>query len=288
MDTPGFDAEREREAFFEIVRGIEAIHPFARITGLLYVTCINQTRFDDFDRNLIKFIRSFCGDEYLPRITFVTTFWTAVGEKQKTIFNKQLDLLQNKWREGIDEQPKLYQHGREYDTEGLDTGRFLDWFEDRAQIAVHGRGMISRHYRGTRLPEPRNIDPRIVQELNANTPIHLTDAGKLLGLRPAPAFTPHEETSGERTGQSSSRQSATPDVDPQQGPEPSGTTAPQANGTATGPSIIQSIFNGLANFVRNVNVNVDFGGGPGWTYEPGPTRPFRSEGSRYTGPVGEC
>ena len=44
-------------------------------------------------------------------VTFVSTFWTAAGVKQKASFNKQLDLLQQKWQEGNDEQPNLYQHG---------------------------------------------------------------------------------------------------------------------------------------------------------------------------------
>lgn len=77
LGTPGFDPESEQKTFFEIARSIQTVTPFARVTGTLYLTCINQPRFDDFDRKLVRFIRTLSGDEYLPWLTFVTTLWTA-------------------------------------------------------------------------------------------------------------------------------------------------------------------------------------------------------------------
>ncbi len=81
MDLPGFDPGNEKKVFEEIVRGVRAVRSFASITGLLYLTCINQPRFDEFDRKVLAFVRALCGDQFHARITFVTTFWTAAGPK---------------------------------------------------------------------------------------------------------------------------------------------------------------------------------------------------------------
>ncbi|OCK82521.1 hypothetical protein K432DRAFT_293062 [Lepidopterella palustris CBS 459.81] len=278
MDTPGFDADKETDAFLEIVRGIQAVRPFARITGVLYLTCINQSRFDDFDRKLLAFIRSLTGEEHIARITFVTTFWTAAGEKQKATFNKQLDLLRSKWQGAMGQQPTLYKHGREYNTEGADTGRFLDWFENRGRIAEHGKRMLARNYGSTIVPESGVGDFRIVQELNEDTPIHLTDAGRLLRLPQASASV-DPETNSKRPGKDPSPLNSTPDGDPKREPEPSKTTAPQA----TGPSLLDTIFNGLATIVRNVDFSVNVGGA-NMAHAPGAAQPFRPT-MPYTGPV---
>ena len=105
MDTPGFAPENEQKIFLEIIRGIQAIRTFVQITGMLYFTCINQPRFDDFDRKLVRFIPALCGNEYLPRLTFVTTFWTAAGSRQQATFNQQLKSLRRNWQERFGGQP---------------------------------------------------------------------------------------------------------------------------------------------------------------------------------------
>ena len=189
MDTPGFDPENEQKTFIEIVRGIEAVAIFARFAGILYLSCINQPRFDDFDRKLVNFVHALSGDEYRPRLTFVTTFWTAAGSNQQASFNNRLEMLKSQWlTDGDEHPPQLYQHGRQYDPDGTDTKRFLDWFESRDQIARHGKDMIARHYGSSTEGETDNITPRIGIELKARTPLHSTTAGMLLGLtRPNPS-----------------------------------------------------------------------------------------------------
>lgn len=182
MDTPGFDPGNEEKAYREIIRGIQACQPFARITGLLYLTCIHQERFDSFDRKLIQFIRALCGDAYISRVTFITTFWTAAAAAQIAKYNLQLEFLKDKWKQGIGAQElKLYQHGREYNIAGLDTGTIINWFTNRERIAQHAKEMVVRNY-----GSPTTVSPQVVRDLDANTPIHETDAGKLLGLSPRP------------------------------------------------------------------------------------------------------
>ena len=214
MDTPGFDPGNEQKTFIEIVRGVQATCHFTRITGLLYLTCINQPRFDDFDRKLIRFIRGLCGDEYLPRITFVTTFWTAAGVRQQATFNQRLEYLRRNWQEGFNgQQPNLYQHGREYHSDGLDTGRFVDWFENRDQIAQYGKNMIARRYGGRTAPKNCITTPKVVLEVDANTPIHDMDAGKLLGLPPASLNTVLPHGPGGDHGEELAQRNSTPSGD---------------------------------------------------------------------------
>jgi hypothetical protein len=205
MDTPGFDPGNEERTYREIIRGIQSIRPFARISGLLYLTCIPQERFDSFDRKLIQFIRALCGDEYIPRVTFITTFWTVAGAEQAAKYNLQLEFLRSKWEQGVGAQElKLYQHGREYNVAGLDTGTVINWFTNREQIAQHAKEMVIRNYGG-----PTTVIPQIARELDANTPIQETDAGRLLGLRPR-SQTPRSQTPRSQTPQSQTPQSQTP------------------------------------------------------------------------------
>ncbi|CAI6092706.1 unnamed protein product [Clonostachys chloroleuca] len=178
MDTPGFSPGNEKQVFLEIIRGIQATH-CADVVGILYVTCVNQPRFDEFDRKLVRFVDGLCGKNFFSGLTFVTTFWTAPGEKQRASLEKQLALLQATWKSECGEQGhKLYQHGRQYEGE-RDTGRCLDWFEQRGDIAKHAEDILSLFYNSGQ--EGSNFyHPLIIQELDAGiTPLNTT-AGKLI------------------------------------------------------------------------------------------------------------
>jgi hypothetical protein len=292
MDTPGFDPENEQAIFLEIVRGIQTICPFARITGLLYLTCINQPRFDDFDRKLIRFIRVLCGDEYLPRITFVTTFWTAAGARQQAKFNQQLESLRRNWHDGFDgQQLSLYQHGQDYNADGLHTGCFVDWFENRDQVAQHGRDMIARCYGGPTALGHCIPSPKIVQELDTNTTINDTDAGKLLGLAPASPTTASSYGPSGDPGKWSAQRNSAPSSDSDHQPRRGGRQAaaqatthsdshPEPETRQNPPSswtqIVGDIFGWLA---HNVHFQVNHGGpGPGQAY---------TMGNAYKGPLGK-
>jgi hypothetical protein len=291
MDTPGFDPENEQKTFLEIVRGIKAIRHLARISGLLYLTCINQPRFDDFDRKLMRFIRALCGDEYLPRITFVTTFWTAAGAGQRATFNQQLKSLRRNWQERFGgRQPSLYQHGREYNSDGLDTGSFINWFENRDQVAQHGKNMIARRYGGPTTPKNCIPTPKVVLEVDANTPVHDMDAGKLLGLLPA-SF-PSASSCGPSgdPGEESAQRNTTPsgDSDPRPGHEgrPAAAQATTPNDSQKEPephqaspsSWTQVACDVVGWVARNVNFRVDLG-----STGQRPTFPM---GNAYNGPLG--
>ncbi|KAF7597012.1 hypothetical protein BBP40_011378 [Aspergillus hancockii] len=112
MDTPGFDPAHAEATFREIVRGIQTILSTSRIAGFLYFTCINQPRFGSFDRKVLQVVRAMSGYDYIPCVTFITTFWIADKPSQQAFFNNQLEFLKNKWKEAFGVQElHFYQHG---------------------------------------------------------------------------------------------------------------------------------------------------------------------------------
>lgn len=178
MDTPGFDYGSESEVFHEIVSGIEAVRPYARIIGVLLVTPMHHIRVNEMDEKLLRFVQAFCGDEYMTQVTVITTFWEAHKEKQKLVYNTRLANRLEKIKELWSAQGPIshYQHGRKYEY-GQDTGVFLEWDEDRDDIAECAKDMIHRHYGSI---NPR--DPRIIQELEKNLPLEHTAAGQSLRI----------------------------------------------------------------------------------------------------------
>ncbi|KAE8134928.1 hypothetical protein BDV38DRAFT_294928 [Aspergillus pseudotamarii] len=251
MDTPGFDPNAEERAFREIIRGVQSIRPFARITGFLYLTCIPQERFDDFDRKLIQFIRALSGLQYIPRVTFITTFWTATPG-QAASYSHRLASLRRRWEDGVNVRGlKTYQHGWDYNGAGGDRGVIIDWFINREQIARHAKEMVTRNY-----SNPSIVASRIEAELDANVPIHETDAGRLLGLpTPAPSqFTTSAHAAARPSQNASSHTDASNPVPPLAAHTSSNTTQEQ---TATPPpatSATQVLLEGLSWCFRNINL----------------------------------
>ncbi|KAG4437231.1 hypothetical protein IFR05_007285 [Cadophora sp. M221] len=176
MDTPGFDTDNEQEVFLEIIRGIEAVRPYATVMGVMLVARIDQSRTDALDTKLVDLIKNLCGNGYMSRVTMVTTFWKESEEQQKQEFDKRLQCHMQGWKTVLGQDVKQYQHGRQYE-DGNDTGESLRWHGDRDDIQRSAKMMISRHY-GSIHPQ----HPRIVLELDAGIPLDKTAAGQFLGF----------------------------------------------------------------------------------------------------------
>jgi hypothetical protein len=287
MDTPGFDPAHSEAIFREIVRGIQAILSISRISGFLYFTCINQPRLDSFDHKVFRLARALAGNDYIPCVTFVTTFWTADRPSQQANFNAQLDRLKNTWRPAFGVQElHCYQHGRGYNAGWEPTDVFIDWFDDsgRNQIAQHAMEMIARRYCGPNASAAEARTPRIVQELARGTPIHETDAGRSLELQPAPSDTRPSPASNERHREYPHQQSSSAASDANAGPsreegQPTGSRdvprtrqdAPEIP-QASGKHWFWNFFDGLSSLVPNnvnfsVNVGGPGGGGGAWGFQ---------------------
>lgn len=284
MDTPGFDPENEKKSFIEICRGIQAVSEFSKISGILYLTCINQPRFDNFDHKLLKFIHAISGDKYLPQVTFITTFCTTSSAREGESFNKRLKDLQKKWKIGIAKEALgLYQHGRLYDDAGQDTGSFLNWFDSREQIAKHAKDMVSRRYGVPKVPTTGTCVPRILAELGNGISVQATTTGKLLGMASdEPRRHPSSETETSTPGASSSRTGR--EVRPEAGLRSNASEAQQRETEGSGTWFLPALGKLLSGIVQNVNFEVNFGGTrPGLsTYGSGSGSGFNMRGGKYT------
>ncbi|KAL4960143.1 uncharacterized protein BDV14DRAFT_193189 [Aspergillus stella-maris] len=272
MDTPGFDPSAEEQTFREIIRGVTSIRPFARITGFLYLTCIPQERFDDFDQKLIHFVRGLSGPQYIPRVTFVTNFWTATPG-QAASYSQRLVSLRRRWEDGVGVGArglKTYQHGWEYNSAGVENqGVIIDWYTDRKQIARHAREMVARNY-----SSPSMVASKVEEELDAHVPIHQTDAWRFLGL-PTPAHGPSQFTSGTSApGQNASSRTGTDTSG--SNPDPPPATHTSSNPTQGQPSTVppgtsgtQLLIEGFSWFFRNINLGSAAGGSGPRTFRGG-------------------
>jgi hypothetical protein len=256
MDTPGFDPNAEDRTFHEMIQGIKSIRPFVRITGFLYLTCIPQERFDDFDRKLIQFVRVLSGPQYISRVTFITTFWTATPG-QAASYSQRLVSLQRRWADGVGvgvRGLKTYQHGWEYSGADDDRGVIIDWFINREQIARHAREMIARNY-----GSPTPVAPKIQEELDANVPIH--HAGRLLGLLVPSQTTTSAHGGGGPTQNDSSHTGASIPEPPRAAHTSSHTPREQTSAPEQGTSLGQVVLEGLSWVFRNFNPGSGAGGG---------------------------
>ncbi|KAH6702147.1 hypothetical protein BKA61DRAFT_661511 [Leptodontidium sp. MPI-SDFR-AT-0119] len=305
MDTPGFDHGCESEVFHEVVKGIEAVRPHARIIGVLLITPMHHIRVNEMDEKLLRFARGVCGDEYMTQVTDVTTFWEAHKEKQKLAYNTRLA-------------NRLEKHGRKYE-DGQDTGVFLEWDDDRDDIVEYAKDMIHRHYGSI---NPR--DPQIVQELGTGLPLEHTAAGQSLGLTPAsthnstsnPASSSSstapgpEEENAEKPKQDSPKQDnpkqdnpkqdnpkqeppkqEPPKKDPPKDPPQSSSSSDGASEQGTGAQTYEKGLwdyglEFLGTIVRNIHFDASAGSSGGFSGgPPGPSWPHIPMGPRYNGPI---
>lgn len=181
MDTPGFDTDKEKAVFREIIRGVEAVCNHAKVVGVMLVTRINDNRAEAVDNRLVDFVNKLCGREYAAQITAVTNFWNVSEPEEKLEFETRLGESLQRWRAVLGQELKQYQHGRRYNSFGEDVGECLKWRGDSDDIKAYAKAMIDLHY-GPRSPR----DPRIVLELSENLPLWKTGAGAFLGIASPP------------------------------------------------------------------------------------------------------
>ncbi|KAH7130111.1 hypothetical protein B0J11DRAFT_503912 [Dendryphion nanum] len=191
MDTPGFDTDDEKAVFGEIIRGINIIRPYAKIVGVMLVTRINDNRSEALDNKLITFIDKLCGPMYEAQITIVTNFWNVSEPEEEIVFDTRLREHLGRCRGVLGKGLKQYQHGRRYNAHGEDLGQCLKWRGNSEEIRGYAKAMIDRHYGSI---DPR--DPRIVQELSKNLPLHETEAGVFFGVTPPTSSSSSSPASG--------------------------------------------------------------------------------------------
>lgn len=181
VDTPGLNETGGNNADIlrEIGRFLNATKDSVTYAGVLYIHPATVQFSNDCQRAL-EFLEHFCGLEYSPHITFVTTMWDeCTKERTMKRHDENVEqIVEKKWAPFIDKGAAVYYHGRVYEN-GEPTLACLDIEEHAADRRACVRDMIARVY-------PRDKDytipPLIVQELRANVPLPATSTGRYLQM----------------------------------------------------------------------------------------------------------
>lgn len=139
-----------------------------------------MVQFSNDCERALEFLEHFCGLEYSPFITFVTTLWDEITQERAMRRHDEnvKQIADKKWAPFITKGANVYYHGRVYEN-GEPTLARLDIERQAAERRACVRDMIGRLY-------PRDKDytvpPLIVQELRDNIPLPATTAGRYLQM----------------------------------------------------------------------------------------------------------
>ena len=179
VDTPGLDDPFISNAAIlaEIARLLYLTKDSVVYAGVIYVHPVTCP-FSDEMRKGLQFLEAFCGLDYAPSITFVTTMWDLQSpqgvRRSERLFN---ELIAKRLSSFMERGAKIYHHGRRYENGDL-TLDVLDLEEDGSTRQSTAREIISIFY-------PIDLEyptPLIVQELRANILLQNTTVGKFLGM----------------------------------------------------------------------------------------------------------
>ncbi|KAI9036274.1 uncharacterized protein KD926_002092 [Aspergillus affinis] len=199
VDTPGLNDPNISNADIlrEIAKLLEVTKTSVTYAGILYVHPANQIYSDETEKGL-KFLEVFCGLDYSPSLTFVTTGWDALSLNQIPRSDASIRQMQTfKWTAFIEKGAKVYHHGRRYDG-GLPTLEVLDIDGDREPRSRTAQGIIADLY-----PHEKSYAaPLIIQELRMELNLEDTTAGKYLGMTSQKLVYPGtQSTNGQQSGE---------------------------------------------------------------------------------------
>ncbi|KAL1904241.1 hypothetical protein Sste5344_010042 [Sporothrix stenoceras] len=83
VDTPGFDdsTRTDSELLRELAAWLSATYTRdIRLSGIIYLHCINQPRMQGSAKRNITLFKKLCGDDALRNVILATTMWDLVGE----------------------------------------------------------------------------------------------------------------------------------------------------------------------------------------------------------------
>lgn len=177
-DTPGFDDPKTNNVaiFRNIVALLQLVGNSVEFAGILYVHAIGTT-LSTGSSMLLTWLEAFCGPDYYPRVTFVTTMWDELGLRGVQTQNRLLPQWMEKWDKFIQGGSRAYHHGKFYDN-GIATDRILDVEKDSEERKRQVWAMISRYHR-----HDDCLVPQVVDELRSGLAIEYTTAGHALGLQ---------------------------------------------------------------------------------------------------------
>lgn len=175
VDTPGLnDVEVSNESILEeIAKLLDITKNSVTYAGVLYVHPATL-QFSKEVKQSLQFLALFCGPDYFPQITFVTTFWDDIAPSQIEAKDELIgELAQYKWPSFLSRGAEVYHHGRVYEggKPTLDTLSLDDHPELRQ---IQAREAIARLYPVDRV----YAAPMIIMELRAMIPLEDTRVGQ--------------------------------------------------------------------------------------------------------------
>lgn len=274
IDTPGFDDERGAwDTSIHITEIVNAIRTLgATIAGIWYVIDNSRPRDEEIHAKLRNWLVEFCGSDFFPYLTFITTFWDYTDAQHGVVLNSRLAERQELWREFLDGGAKTYQHGKVYDELGEKTTERLSWYGHKDALVSQAKAMLSR----VCLDSP-TVQPKVVRELWGGSSCEDVSAADVFRPRPRiPPSTPENPGQPTPEGQSAP-QGPSPEQPSNQDPSPhSGNSAPESN---------EQMTTGWDRFIELVGVVLDHtsitvnAGGGGFQFGSSSTqarRPFPS------------
>lgn len=188
ISTPGFsDPSNAYVTFLLIANMINNLRAHITLQGVWYV--INNSLPPDtrFDVELLNWLSAFCGKEYYPYITIVTTHWGCTLQKEFSYLTMNFKDWKHVWEGILSTDIETYQHGKRYNRFGgeMDQVPTLSWHTDKTALRENAREMVRR-----RCGVVHDVQPRFVSELNEGKEIGDTTAAKALRpLTPTPSST---------------------------------------------------------------------------------------------------
>ncbi|KIW98884.1 uncharacterized protein Z519_00547 [Cladophialophora bantiana CBS 173.52] len=198
IDTPGFDDDNTAwDTFSKIMEMIEEIRGIATIVGVWYVVDNSRPRDEAFERTLRSWLAAFCGEEFFPYLTIITTFWDCRTRQDTEKLEKRLQQRKQLWSPFLDHGAKTYEHGKVYEN-GVARGQFLSWEHQQSELATQARSVVARVCH-----ELPSVQPRLFRELGENSSYENTTAANVLRQARSPPSAGRDVP-----GENSERQSA--------------------------------------------------------------------------------
>lgn len=173
---PGFDAVDldDWHIFTMLVTAMATIERYVKFRGLIYVDAFDNVRATNSAHKILTWVKLFCGNEYMPNVTIVTTKWDKQDDDE---IEEKLESFAC-WSKGDLLQP-LLSHGAKVFHHGLirdnNNWQKLKLKKKPTERALYAKRMIHEHY-----GDPSNIPLQVYREIADGHTIDTTTAGSWL------------------------------------------------------------------------------------------------------------
>ncbi|RHZ67324.1 uncharacterized protein CDV56_106958 [Aspergillus thermomutatus] len=204
LDMPGFNTRDfdDWDVFHRLMTAMSVVERYVEFRGVLYVDSMEENRVTPATEKILTWLWLFCGQDYMPNVTIVTTRWDGldvdgIQSKMSRVERWQAEgLLQRFFSHGA----SIYHHGLVMEGGNYKTLHIERRAEERRLLA---RDEITARYH-----DPTTLKLQIYTEIANGATIDTTLAGKLLKYgRAADDTQGHGEASTDSsTGSDSARE----------------------------------------------------------------------------------